>query len=169
MHAHASGVANGDVLTTIDFSRGKFLPHGLVNVRHAEDILRVEARGPFNVELMQALGQLRRALAEKLRSSARFGHMLIIQGSALMSPEAFDRYRDDRTAVYGTEIRFPCAHALVVGADVEGWELMASRIQEIYRSDGVPYRVFAGEAEARAWLLAEIAAARPVPEPQRTN
>lgn len=153
-------VAGGDALCTDEFSQGRFVPHGLVNARYAEDILCVEARGPFNLELMQALGQLRLALIDQLRSRERFGHMLIIHNSALMSLEAFAQYQRDRAAVYGTAIRFPCANAVVVGPDVEGWQLMASRIRSIYLSDGVPYRVFADASAARRWLLEELAAAR---------
>ena len=159
--------AGVDALTTADFSSGRFLPHGLVNVRYSDDILRVEARGPVNLELMQALGQLRQTLVAQLRASARFAHMLIIRDSALMSPEAFAKYRQDRAAVYGSAIRYPRANAIVVGPEVEGWELMAPKISEIYLADGVPYRVFADEATACHWLQRQHARAGRQAEAQR--
>ena len=147
-------------INTNQFAPGKFAPHGLVDASFTDDILRVEACGPFNLEVMQALGELRMALADRLQAAEHFAHMLIIRGSSLMSPEAYECYRKERSAAYGRVIHYPCATALVAGPEVEGWSLMAPRILEVYKADGVPYRVFADETKAFAWLGGELQARR---------
>ena len=131
-----------------------------IRVYFSDDILHIDAYGPFDLAAMKTLGQLRLQAIAKWNPQPPFGHLLTIHHSARMSQESFEHYKADRESVYGKQLAPPCAHALVITPAVEGWSDMERKILPLYEADGVPCRVFGDEETACLWLSWEVASAQ---------
>lgn len=120
----------------------------------------LEAKGPFNLELVLAGDVAQEQLDTVLNARGRWGTVLVLKGSALASPEAISEIARIVQRRVELGIR-PVAFALVVGPEVEGGALMQSHYLSAYASAGIPGRAFADLEQAKLWVLQIIDGAEP--------
>jgi hypothetical protein len=115
----------------------------------------LEARGPFNKELVIAGDAVQEALDAVLNAQGRWGTVLVFKGSALASPEAVAEIANIVKRRVDKGIR-PVAIGLVVTPDVEGGALMQSHYLAAYAKAGIPGKVFDDIENAKLWVLQAI-------------
>lgn len=147
-------------LSAKDFTSGPFAPHGAMDIQVAGRLNVLEAKGPFNLELVLAGDVAQEQLDTVLNARGRWGTVLVLKGSALASPEAISEIARIVQRRVELGIR-PVAFALVVGPEVEGGALMQSHYLSAYASAGIPGRAFADLEQAKLWVLQIIDGAEP--------
>jgi hypothetical protein len=115
----------------------------------------LEARGPFNKELVIAGDAAQEGLDAVLNAQGRWGTVLVFKGSALASPDAVAEIASIVKKRVEKGIR-PVAVALVVGPEVEGGALMQSHYLAAYTKAGIPGQVFDDVEKAKLWVLQAI-------------
>lgn len=140
---------------TTSLAHGKFRVHGHVEAQPDGNILRQQAWGPFNDELVIALSALQDQLLPQMVAHGRWGDLVIFHGSALAPRsafEAFSAYMQQR-AKNGM-----AAHvtALVMPPEVEGGEIMAAMFGTLYQQMGMVLQIFGELAAAERWIMAEL-------------
>lgn len=148
------------------FAISRFPLHGQTAVEVAGPLLRVLARGPFNLELAQAQCRLLAAAGVELPADRRYLELIEYQQSLLMPAEAWAAMEQ---FIDGGVAKGFCALAtvLVLDPEVEGAPLFGERVKRLWsRSRPVwvlPDRA-AGEAKL-AELLQQHGLAPQAPAP----
>jgi hypothetical protein len=142
-------------LSTNDLPSGIFKPHGTMDIQVSGRLNILEARGPFNKELVVAGDAAQESLDAVLNAQGRWGTVLVFKDSALASPEAVAEIANIVKRRVDKGIR-PVAIALVVGPDVEGGAIMQSHYLAAYAKAGIPGQVFDDVEKAKAWVLQAI-------------
>lgn len=141
--------------STDEFAVGPFRPHGRVEIWAEGNVVRLDAAGPFNKEVIIALGATWRSLFAELPRHGEFASITVVRHSVLISQEVLDALgeflRANTKAGQGAE-----AVAFVVAHDVEGRSLMLPMFAETYAAAGRNFAVFATEAEAEAWVRTKL-------------
>lgn len=139
-----------------------FAPHGTMDLRVQEQLNVMEARGPFNLQLVLAAEQAQEQVDAALRDQAQWATLLLFRESALAT---FDALAEIEAIVRRRLAQglCPLGVALVLEPAVEGASLMGPLYLKAYVNAGVNARLFAHEDAARAWLagLRSAAAASP--------
>jgi len=120
----------------------------------------LEAKGPFNLELVVAGDVAQERLDAVLNARGRWGTVLVLKDNALASPEAIAEIANILRRRVQRGIR-PVAFALVVGPEVEGGALMQSHYLAAYASAGIPGRAFTALEPAKLWVTQVIDGAEP--------
>ena len=132
----------------------RFTPHGEANFLYADDdLLIVNATGPFNLEFIENLEVVEYSLM--LEMSQRYPTwyaLATISVSMMMTPETVQRYAQHRKKMGEAGLN-PKAIAFVMAPDVEGRGLMHPHLAQLYEEAGVQFADFTEEQEARAWLM----------------
>ncbi|MFN4115285.1 MAG: hypothetical protein ACK4F7_02145 [Inhella sp.] len=145
-----------DALHSRDFAQPGFAPHGEFSLRFEDDLLIWDLHGPFNAEAMQCFRPLRRAAFARWPLADRWLAALVHwHGSALMAPEAFATYRDSLQAFLRTHGRMLVV-AWVAGPEVEGLDFVRRDFEQLYRSEGVDFRLFSQVDAAKVWLREQL-------------
>jgi hypothetical protein len=142
-------------LSTNDVPTGTFKPHGTIDLQVCGRLNILQARGPFNKELVIAGDAVQEALDAVLNAQGRWGTVLVFKDSALASPEAVSEIASIVKRRVDKGIR-PVAIALVVTPDVEGGAIMQSHYLAAYAKAGIPGQVFDDVEKAKAWVLQAI-------------
>ena len=142
-------------LSTNDIPSGAFKPHGSMDVQVSGRLNILEARGPFNKELVIAGDAVQEALDAVLNAQGRWGTVLVFKDSALASPEAVAEIASIVKRRVDKGIR-PVAIGLVVTPDVEGGAIMQSHYLAAYAKAGIPGKVFEDVEKAKLWVLQAI-------------
>ncbi|QYF93658.1 hypothetical protein KY495_23920 [Massilia sp. PAMC28688] len=133
-----------------------FRPHGHFVSRVEGKIIISEVTGPWNKELVEewAIGSQPVALA--LSKHGPHVGIAVISGSMLCTPDALKVLRE---AAEYTARQLNClAHVIVADKTVEGRDFVEPNFFRAY--EGVmPLAIFYTLDEARAWALAQLAAA----------
>lgn len=138
-------------LSAKDFTSGPFAPHGAMDVQIAGRLNILEAKGPFNLELIVAGDVAQEQLDAVLNARGRWGTVLVLKENALASPEAIAEIARIVQRRANKGIR-PVAFALVVGPEVEGGALMQPHYLAAYASAGIPGRAFTDLESAKLWV-----------------
>lgn len=140
---------------TDEFAVGPFRPHGSVEVWAEGNVVRLDAVGPFNKELVVALGATWTSLLTELPLHGPFASITVVHHSVIISQEVLDAIsqflRANTKAGQGAG-----AVAFVVAPDVEGRSLMLPMFAETYAAAGRQFAAFETEAEADAWVRARL-------------
>lgn len=147
-------------LSAKDFTSGPFAPHGAMDIQVAGRLNVLEAKGPFNLELVVAGDVAQERLDAVLNARGRWGTVLVLKENALASPEAIAEIANILQRRVQRGIR-PVAFALVVGPEVEGGALMQSHYLAAYASAGIPGRAFTALEPAKLWVTQVIDGAEP--------
>lgn len=138
-----------------EFATGVFRPHGQVDIWAEGSIVRLEARGPFNREGVQAMGLAMRDLFASVPVGGRFGDILVMHESLMASPDALATFEDFLQAMSKARTA-PVAVAYVAAPGVEGRSLMLPIFAEIYARHGRRFAAFEHLAEAQAWVREQL-------------
>lgn len=142
--------------STDEIARSRFRAHGRVDFRIEGPLLLTAAVGPFNAELVQAVQALVREVFSEMAANPPWGQLVVFHESALASPETLEQFTLMLFALRRQGLA-PQATAHVLPPEVEGATLMARPMQRCFEQTGLRFAHFADEAEARAWLQAELA------------
>lgn len=139
---------------------GLFRPHGHIDVWREPPFVRLDAVGPFNVELLARYAAEMDAVYRAAAADGPYVSLVRVSQSMLMSPDALaalaQSVKKIHEAGYGST-----GVAYVVAADVEGRDLILPRLEkDIYMPARTPFSAFFDEAPARAWALERLAEAR---------
>lgn len=151
-------------LNSSQFSTGQFAPHGEFVLHSDGDILCYEASGPFNLEAIRALGITRIKAYETWQSSGIFAAIVHWHTSALMSPEAFEAYRDGY-AQFVRDMQPKSVVAWVALPDVEGMSIMVRKFADCFERTNTRFRLFTEMEPAYGWVLENLGELRATPTP----
>jgi hypothetical protein len=145
----------GTKRSTNEFAAGPFRPHGSVEVWTEGNVVRLDAVGPFNKELVVALGATWTSLLAELPLHGPFASITVVRQSVVISQEVLDAISQflhaNAKAGQGAG-----AVAFVVAPDVEGRSLMLPMFARTYAAAGRQFAAFTTEAEAEAWVRATL-------------
>lgn len=146
-------------ISTTDTHQGPFAAHGEFKLWVDGNILRYEARGPFNREALQALDVARGKLVAAWRPRGPVAAIVHWKESALMSPDAFAEYRAGLIR-HQKAAKRPVALAWVAPPEVEGMNIMKDLFEDLFAERQTNYRLFDAEQPAQEWVNACLARAR---------
>lgn len=144
--------------STDQFSDSDFRPHGLVEVWLEGNVLRYDAVGPFNRELVRAIAQAQHDIMVAARAAGPFVEVVTIRASALVTPDGLAELALILNDVNQQGLA-PLAVAYVMAADVEGASIMAPVFRRRYEDQGRVFQVFKELEDAQAWAQTLLDAA----------
>ena len=142
--------------STKDLKTGTFRPHGSMELHVSDQMNVIEARGPFNRELVIAGDTAQERVDSALQNEKRWGTVLVFKESALAPPDALDEISRILKKRIARGIR-PVGVAFVFGNDVEGARLMQPLYLKAYASAGILGKAFDNLKDAQDWLRSVIA------------
>ncbi|MCX7146942.1 MAG: aldehyde dehydrogenase family protein [Sulfuritalea sp.] len=129
---------------------------------HAEQVARrlrtgqVEINGgPFNKEVVIALGATWNNLFDEMPVHGPFANIIVLRRSVVVSQEVLDAFGEFLHA-NNRAGRGASAVAFVVAPDVEGRSLMLPMFAATYAAAGRLFAAFETEAEADVWVRARL-------------
>lgn len=128
-------------------NRTAFSAHGSYTVDVNENRLRVDARGPFNKEIVVEYERdIQRAI--RCLTGSRWSQVICLYGLSMFTPDAEKKLED--TVLY----RKKCGLFIsaIVLIDVEGSGLVEQQMRKIYKRANVDAQLFSSVEEAEAWL-----------------
>jgi len=125
----------------------RFAPHGEYKISVENNLLLVEAKGPFNSEIV-ANYTADMALAVK-QVDAPWGQLIVLHQEGLFTPSA-------EKQMYGTisarkDLGMCASGIVIIGASAKF--AIEMQISRIYNDLQVKHQYFDNEKEARDWLL----------------
>ena len=141
---------------TRSLAQGKFRPHGYIEAIADGNLLRHQAWGPFNDELVVAYAALEERLLPQMLTFARWGDLVLFHDSAMAPRSTFDAFA---THMLQRARLGQAAHvtALVMPPEVEGGEIMTGLFVNLYRDAGLLLQSFEEMAVAERWIRVELA------------
>ncbi len=142
--------------STDAYAQTRFPLHGRVQIVGEWPFLLNHAEGPFNKELVLALGQLLATQIPPLQAQGPWVLLAIIGYSTLATDEALDTFARMLQALSASGMA-PRAVAHVTALEVEGAGLMDEAMARCFDAAGIPFASFREEPAARGWLEAQLA------------
>ncbi len=128
-----------------------FLPHGKYRIELKNNVLLVEAKGPFNIEIVKQYTQEIDTVIKELRPP--WGQVVILHQDSLFTPEA-------EHLMYRTvEHRKKCglvASAVII-ENAKSRFVIEQQLSNIYQSSQVEYHYFEDETAGKAWVDEQLA------------
>lgn len=141
--------------STNHYPQGPFRAHGWRALERDGRIAIFHSEGPYNLEMVQALKEVRRANEAKYGPGGRQATITVVHSSLLMPPEALSAFED-----YVLSLTVPGQPGLpvawVVAPDVEGRTLMLPHFERMYARAERPWRAFESLDEALAWIRTRL-------------
>lgn len=137
--------------STDGYAQSRFPLHGRVVVEAEGSLLINFAEGPFNRELVLALGSLLAARIPEMQAQGPWVLLAIIRHSTLATDEALASFTTLLQQIVANGLA-PRAVAHVTTPEVEGVGLMDAPMERCFDTAGIPFGSFREEAPARAWL-----------------
>lgn len=144
-------MSDKNVFSTDDFDQQRFRPHGRVKFYREGNLAICEAIGPFNTELVEAIGRAEMQLIEQMKQLPKWGDIVIIKDNALASPDAMDELTNYLIQL-GRADMHSAVTAMVIGEDVVGGAIMANHLVNVYADAGLPLHVFTTLADAKVYV-----------------
>ncbi len=139
-------------LTTDSVTEEIFCPHGRLEFTSKESIIHIDAIGPFNQEVIEAVGRIEpKMLHEITKKYGSWSEIIVYQNSCVYSPEgllALEKYINQLSM---NKIA-PKKSAFVISEDVEGQGMMGFIYSALYKRCAINMCVFKNEQEALIWL-----------------
>ena len=145
-----------EILTTDEFNRQLFRPHGRVAFAREGQVLVCEAIGPFNKELVEAVVGVTANLIAEMTQHGKWGAIIEIRKSALASSEVLAAYTAYLQQLVAAGVA-SCITAMVIAHDVEGCLLMQQHFVKAYADAGLLLAVFENVGDAKTWVASQLA------------
>lgn len=125
-----------------------FAPHGEFTIRSYENIIRVDAQGPWNVECTT---EYVRQLKVRMRDIAKpFGVLMISHGQPILGPDGEEVLRSS----VRERVALGCkAQATVLLEPSKTVEVARSQYARVYVPEGLNHAIFRAIAPAAQWLI----------------
>jgi hypothetical protein len=121
--------------------------HDHYTIEHCDNILIVDAKGPFNEESAKQYHQDTTELVEKM-SGAPWGSLVTFRGNSIFTPDAEQqltettRYRQSKGMIAIAVVIINSAYA----------DIQQMQLQRIYRDCNIIFHVFSDNNTAKLWL-----------------
>ncbi len=140
---------------TDQFASGEFKPHGQVEMWLDGNILRYDAVGPFNRELVRAIAQAQHEVMLAAKARGACVEVVTIRESALVTPDGLAEL-----ALILQDVNLqglaPLAVTYVMAPDVEGASIMAPLFRRRYQDQGRTFEIFEQMKDALIWAQAQL-------------
>jgi hypothetical protein len=134
---------------------GRFRQHGQSDIYFDGRIMRFESIGPFNSELIRAVGMAMRDLLDEVRPTGLWAEIVWFRGSTLIAPEVLPALQEliENLAKEGL---LSAAIAIVATDEVDGLSLILPPYAAIYARSHRHFKTFARLEDADAWVNARL-------------
>ncbi len=129
----------------------RFKEHGTLEIEVEGQMLRIEGKGPWNLESLQQSGRVAAPKVEPLLGK-RWVVLAVLHGQAVYVPEATEALVD---IVKEDKRNGRVASALVV-SDCDSPHFSELHISAIYTRANEDFAFFEDEESAKAWLLEKL-------------
>ena len=142
-------------LVTTDFSKGRFIPHGVMKIDREDNVLSCDITGPFNVEFMTCYFQMCAHVFAQWPAERKVFAFTRWWRTTLGSPDAIE-YFSHWTKKYAKAIH--SFHVWYMPPDIEGRSIMAPIWSKPFKEADIFLEVFDDEnvAFARVMELKQI-------------
>jgi hypothetical protein len=137
--------------TTDHYHQDQFKAHGRVEMHLKGNIICVDACGPFNIELTNALAALEAEFLAKVASQGPFFEIVTFSESVLASFEVMEAHRQLLVMLKGAGFAHK-ATAYVIPGELEGAEFTGPIAAQNYAAVDWPFRIFQGMDDAENWI-----------------
>lgn len=146
-------------LHSTDHAKGRFAPHGAIQVWPEGSVIRYDVTGPFNIEGIKAFAHTIASLLDNWQPDGPHGSISFWHESMMASPDALAAYAHVLRS--GRE-RYPkeVINVWFVPREIEGRLIMQSRWQNIYHENGYSLEIVHDETEARERIRTALIDAR---------
>jgi hypothetical protein len=141
-----------DILSTDDVNYQLYRPHGRVEIIVKGDIFHLCATGPFNEEIIAAVGSIESdIIAELMKNHGHWSEIIVFKKSCITTPETLEMLAEYLTGLKNKDIAQQKS-AFVLPDDIEGSHMMASMYKSLYKKAEINMKVFNNTDEALTWL-----------------
>ncbi len=127
----------------------EFSEHGSYSIKIKDHILIIDAKGPFNIELVTHYHiELNASIELLAQSNQPWSQIVILHEESLFTPEAEQKLIDSNRWRKTKGLSY-CALVLV---NPVGSKLITSQMTHIYRDAGIQMRIFDQIMTAKEWL-----------------
>jgi hypothetical protein len=137
--------------STVQHAQSAFKQHGRVDMALRGKTISVQACGPFNMELMNALVALEGEFLSSHAGQGPFTEIVEFSGSVLASPEVMVGHAELLKMLKGAGLAHK-ATAYVIPAHLEGLAFMRSVAIKNYSALDWPFAIFESLDEANLWI-----------------
>ncbi|MES2047791.1 MAG: hypothetical protein V4447_05285 [Pseudomonadota bacterium] len=133
------------------YQQGQFRAHGRVEMHLKGNIIYVDARGPFNLELINALVALEAEFLAQVASQGPFFEIVSFSESVLASLEVLEAHKQLLVMLKRAGLAHK-ATANVIHDKLEGAEFTAPIAAQNYAAVGWPFQIFQSMEDAENWI-----------------
>lgn len=137
--------------STDHYQQDQFRAHGRVEMQLKGNIICVDACGPFNIELTNALASLEAEFLATVVAKGPFYEIVTFSESVLASLEVMEAHRQLLVMLKGAGFAHK-ATAYVILDDLEGAEFTGPIAAQNYAAVGWPFRIFQRQSDAENWI-----------------
>ena len=137
--------------STDHFQQGQFRAHGRVEMHLKGNSICVDACGPFNLELVNALVALEAEFLAQVASHGPFFEIVNFSESVLASLEVMEAHRQLLVMLKGAGFAHK-ATAYVIPDKLEGAEFTAPIAAQNYAAVDWPFKIFQRMEDAENWI-----------------
>lgn len=126
-----------------------FQTHGQYSIKIEDNIIIVDAEGPFNDELINAYqADYRSAMSQVCEKYKTWSQIIYLYHDSLLTPEA----EEELTKLNVAKNAQGLTHGAVIFVDTEGSNLLATQFQRIYDKAGITVVFTTDLGDAKMWL-----------------
>ena len=137
--------------TTDHYQQDQFRAHGRVEMHLKGNIICVDASGPFNLELTNALATLEAEFLAQVASQGPFFEIVNFSESVLASLEVMEAHRQLLVMLKGAGFAHK-ATAYVIPSELEGAEFTGPIAAQNYAAVDWPFKIFQCMDDAEKWI-----------------
>ena len=138
----------------------EFRSHGEYHIKVLDDVLFIDAKGPFNHEVVQDFQRSLHTAVKMLEAKPHWYQVAVLHDMSIFTPDAMEeliqvmRWRMSKGLI---------ASAVVTG-QVVGKQLATKQIGDMYSELGMTFDFFDSEDDARQWIDTLRVEGQDVPE-----
>ena len=144
-----------DTRDTDDFVYNQSIRQGRVKFVRQNNVLKCDAEGPFNEELIEAVGAVEFGLIAELTANGKWADIVVIRENAYASSRTLESFNYFLGILVAQKIA-PTATALVMASDVLDSDVMRPKIIDAYQQNGLTVNSFDNEDVAMDWVLKQL-------------
>ncbi len=149
-------MANHNARNTDDFEPKKITQHGQINFRREDNLLIIDATGPFSEGIVEAIAGVQFGLVSELASQGPWGDVIIFHKNATVPAQVMATFQHYLSVLVNNKVA-ACFTALVLPPDVVGSKSMQASLLQAYTSNGLTVSAFDQEDAAFDWVRAQLA------------
>lgn len=130
---------------------GLFIPHGEYRVEVQNNILLIEARGPFNKEVVTAYtADVLQALEQM---EPPWGQVIVLHQDSVFTPEAESQLA--KKVAQSKALGLVASGVVILNTQIEF--VIKQQLSQVYKQSDVLHNYFDAEDAARSWVVDELA------------